>query len=347
MRRRIWAGLVTGLVAGALAAPAVAAYLPARVLLAFQDERITESSGLAASHHHDDVLFTHNDSGGRAELFAIGADGRTVGTLRLRGLVARDWEDIARGPDGTVWVGDIGDNRRVREEVTLHVVREPAQLRDATLVPTTRRLRYPDGAQDAEALLVHPRTGEAWLVTREVTGSARVYAVPASGPGGAVAELRRVADLRLPIPAALGGVTGGDISPDGRRVVLRTYSAAYEWSLDGDLASALTGQPQVIALPEQQQGESVAYTRSGDALLVGTEGERAQVHVLRRAPTRAEPTPLPTSLATSLATSPAERPAPGAARDDFAAPWLVAFAALAASVLAAAAVLGARRRSRT
>src|SRR4029453_5639370 len=53
--------------------------------------RIQESSGLALSRRHPEVLWTHNDSGDRPRLYAVGADGRTLATRALAGVQARDW----------------------------------------------------------------------------------------------------------------------------------------------------------------------------------------------------------------------------------------------------------------
>ena len=89
-------------------------YADGTLLFRFQDSRITESSGLVAGSRSD-LLFTHNDSGDVARFFAVDRTGRTRATYRLRGVQARDWEDIARGPGGTLWLGDIGDNSASRD----------------------------------------------------------------------------------------------------------------------------------------------------------------------------------------------------------------------------------------
>src|SRR5215213_1725953 len=57
-----------------------------------------ESSGLAVSHRQAGVLWTHNDSGDGAELFAVDVSGRALGTSRITGAENEDWEDVAVGP---------------------------------------------------------------------------------------------------------------------------------------------------------------------------------------------------------------------------------------------------------
>lgn len=281
----------------ALAATAVLAPLPAL------PPELAESSGLATSSVSDDWFFTHEDSGSSAQFSAVSIDGRLLATYVLPGVQARDWEDMARGPDergrSSLWLGDIGDNSAARElGLLVHRVPEPTPDLDRTGVeqstpaPVSYRLRYDDGPKDAEALLVHPRTGRVLLVSKPIGGTPGLYAAPeALDPGGPNA-LQRVADVAgitatgTPGGPGIGGVaqllvTGGDISPDGTRVALRTYTDLYEWLIPGDdVAAAVQGEPVVTPLPATFQGEAVAYTRDGAALLLTTEGVSAPVHVV-------------------------------------------------------------------
>jgi hypothetical protein len=266
------------LLAGILAA---GGYDGGTTLCTLQDRRIPESSGVVTSSTDDDVLYTHNDSGDVARFFAIDRQCHTLATFVLPGVQARDWEDISRGPGQTIWLGDIGDNSATRDRgILVHRVAEPdASARGTVRVESVSyRLRYPDGPHDAEALLVHPRTGQLLVVTKAFSGG-RVYAatLPLRTDGPNV--LRLVGSL--PIPE----ITGGDISPDGTRVVLRNYTAAYEWDISGDdVVAALRTEWVRVPLPPAPQGEGISYTRDGHALVVTSEGLGAPVQELRRLP---------------------------------------------------------------
>ena len=255
-------------------------YDAGRVLLTFTDPAIAESSGLTASGARDDVVFTLNDSGDRARLFAVDRSGRTLSTHTLPDVKARDWEDLARGPDRTLWIADIGDNGASRDRgVLVHRVPEPTELTGTTRTapPATFRLRYEDGPRDAEALLVHPRTGQVAVVTKSLGGAGGLYLAPLPLTGD-VNVLRRVAD----VPVML--VTGGALSPQGDRLVLRNYDDAYEWIVRGDsaddLVAALAGPATSISLPDTDQGEAISYSRDGRDLLTSSEGAGAPVHLL-------------------------------------------------------------------
>jgi hypothetical protein len=258
------------------------------ITLATLTERaVTESSGIVASRRNPDLFWTHNDSGDDPFVYAFDRRGRSRGTFRVAGAQARDWEDIAWGPgpvpgESYLYAGDIGDNDREREFVVVYRFREPQavpSLADAgdarprdTEPAEAIRLKYPDGAHNAEALLVHPRTGDLYIVTKTAV-SAGVYKLAAPYNAGEVQTLTRVASLRGPdFFGAL--VTGGDISPDGTRVALCDYAQGYELTLPPDAKSfddVWTRKPSAVPLGLRLQGESVCYRLDGAALLATSE----------------------------------------------------------------------------
>lgn len=285
------ASIVRGvsLVVAALTAAATPA-TPAQ-LCTLQDPRLTESSGLAVSGA---TLYTHNDSGDGPRFFALDRGCRTVATYTLVGAGAVDWEDMARGA-GALWLGDIGDNGSSRASVVVYRVPEPGSRPAVQRVAASAyRFRYEDGPHDAEALLVHPGTGQLFVVTKTYTGTAGVYAAPQHPSLHAVNVLTGVGTLRLRPSGTAGGplgvvgqlaVTGGDVSADGERVVVRTYTDAYEWTVTGgDLAGAFAGSPSRTSLPATDQGEAISYDSDGRSWITTSEGAGAVVHRIARRP---------------------------------------------------------------
>jgi hypothetical protein len=155
-------------------------------------------------------------------------------------------------------------------------------------------LEYPDGAHDAEALLLDARTGDLVIVTK-VTGSATagVYRAPAgsTAPAGTTVALTRVGDLGAPTGTDLAGqlaqaaglgdlansVTGGSASARAGTALLRTYTGvnAYAWPKRRSLARALLASPCRAPAPTDPrfpQGEAVALAANGTQYITASEG---------------------------------------------------------------------------
>jgi hypothetical protein len=331
MRSRLTAAALACIALAGMALPASAQEVEgAEVALRLQDPQIYESSGLALSRRHQAVLWTHNDSGDDPRLYAVGSEGRTLATLTLAGVEARDWEALATGRDDrgrpALFVGDIGDNQGVWPEVSVYRVPEPARLRDATVPAVRYRLRYADGSHDAEALLVDPRSNRLYVATKAEAGGG-LYRAPAPLRTDQVNVLRRVA--RVP-PA----VTDGAFAADGRAFVLRDYQAAYVYTAAGRRVGA-------FELPLQFQGESITVTADGRSVLAGSEGPDSEVwRVPLPESALARITPTPRPPAATSPPGPAASPAP-AGRGRGVAPFLVV--AVGGLALVAAVVLRRRR----
>lgn len=241
------------------------------VVCRFSDERLVEISGIARSQLHPNVLWLHNDSSYGPYLYAIdGTDCTTLARIEIDGIDARDLEDIASGTDPAgrpvLWLGDIGDNRDSWPFVWVHRIREPAELADQVVRARTYRLAYPDGSHDAEALLADPNSQQLWVVTKKLARGT-LYALP---------DPLRPKRLNTALPLGQVGalVTGGAVSPDGARYVLRDYVNAviYRYPPIGEELAR-------IELPLQAQGEAITWTADGSALLIASERDDRLIRV--------------------------------------------------------------------
>ena len=268
----------------------VQAYGPSTRITTIKNRSITESSGLVASRTANGAYWTHNDSGDGPFIYAFDTDGESRGVFRVTGAQARDWEDISSGPGpqpkkSYLYAGDIGDNNQARSEIVVYRFPEP-DLKPADKNSTkTRprateraeaiRLKYPDGKYDAEALMVHPATGNLYIMTKAAFKNPVVYVAAAPLKSGNVITMKRVGEVR--VPSIFGGaITGGNISPDGRRVALCDYFQGYELVLpttsnnfDDIWKEKMTG----FNLGKRKQGEAITYRLDGDALLATSEGD--------------------------------------------------------------------------
>jgi hypothetical protein len=255
--------------------PTLCRALRTRITGRVTDPTANELSGLVRSRRERDLLWSHDDSGAGPELYGLRTDGRVATHPTVTGAQAVDWEDIAAGParDGTplLYVGDIGDNGTARPSIDVYRVPEP-KVGDAATAPAARlTLRYPDRPHDAEALLVDPIRGDLIVVTK-VVGSARAYRTAAREPAGAYT-------LTAGPGVDMSFVTAGDVSADGRIVVLRGYDRVAVWVRRGRerLTTTLARAPCVspTSLLGEGQGEAIALDRHGTSFMTVPEGSPA------------------------------------------------------------------------
>jgi hypothetical protein len=223
---------------------------------------IPEASGLAVSRRHPGVLWSHNDSGNAPVLFAIDRGGTSRARLRVP-VEMRDWEAIAaaRCPAGNcLYLGDIGDNRRVRQEIAIYRVAEPSLEETTAPAPERMRARYADGPHNAESMFV--LGSELFIVTRDRTGVLYRTTIPEHEEE---AVLQRVGVL------GLSAVSDAEASTDGRSVVVRTSDEAVFYRSADLIDGRIT---PYFRLPidglREPQGEGIAV--DGDLLFLATEG---------------------------------------------------------------------------
>jgi hypothetical protein len=243
------------------------------------DPDLNESSGIVASHRYPGQYWTHNDSGDGPRVFLIDREGAVKAKITIANAKAVDWEDIDAGPGPEkgvtyLYAGDTGDNGRDRAEIQVYRFPEPTPGSPPPRADVLR-FHYPDGPHDAEALLVHPATGDLYIVTK-ARGEDTRTTVYKSHEGG---ELREIASLHFPNEQALmlliGRVTGGSIAPDGHHLILCDYQRGWEYTLPDDAKSfdeIWKTEPQPVDLDKRKQGESVCYRLDGNAVLATSEG---------------------------------------------------------------------------
>jgi len=239
---------------------------------------LVELSGLAASRSQPGVFFAHNDSGDSARFFSITQTGQLSETYTLSGATAVDWEDIALGPcpRGTcVFIGDIGDNLRVRNNYAIYSVVEP-------IVGTGNRVlqwerygyEYPGGAKhNSESLFVHPFTGRVYLVTKEDVGGSEVYRFPLPLSSTSLNTLEKVVTLTIPGQTDRP-LTAADVNPCGTGVLMRMYNRLVEFRLpagETDFERIFSADPVTVPIANEAQGEAVTYGPDGRTYFTASE----------------------------------------------------------------------------
>ncbi len=273
-------------------------YEPPKVIGNIKSKDITESSGIAASRCQSGVLWTHNDSGDEAHIYAVNGSGESLGVWKAANTGNIDWEDIAAYKDKTgkcfIYIGEIGDNKLIRREHTVYRIPEPlivpsnaGSSRDEPLITADAemlRFSYPDFEQDAETLMVHPNTADIYVVTKRVSGPAGVYRIKPAFNNAQAQKAERIADISVPaVPNGL--LTGGDISPDGRRIIVCDYIRAYEFFLpeiERNFDNIWKQKPVPVLLGKRKGGESVCYSVDGTSIFATSEGRNSPLIEVKR-----------------------------------------------------------------
>lgn len=261
-------------------------YGPPQKLADLSDPAINESSGLAASPSQDGTFYTHNDSGDGPRFFRFETTGKVTGVFTLGGAQAIDWEDMAAakvGGKSYLYLGDIGDNARQRKSIVIYRVPEPTGASRTLTTFDRYEVTYPDQARDCEALMVHAQTGDIYLVSKAREGVTVAYRLPAPKSSGRF-QLTKLGEWQLDT-GGLGGklVTAGDVTPDGKRIALRTYSGIFEYAAPKDFRTWWKQTPLAVTPPQELQGEAICYSRDGQALLTSSEGRPCPIsRILRK-----------------------------------------------------------------
>jgi len=238
------------------------------------NDNIDEASGLSASYRNSGVLWTHNDSGGENRIFAIGDDGSHKGTFYLDGVENRDWEDIVVGPgpdDDTsyIYIADIGDNSAQYSTKFIYRVAEPlipenpediVTIQDVSIIS----LIYPDGARDAETLMLDPLTKDIYILGKR-DSKARLYRLSFPQSTFSLNQAELVLELTLPNDPGTNTpyyyLTAGDISIDGTEIIVKSYSNVYYWQRNDSLSisEALSVSPILLPYTKEPQGEAICW----------------------------------------------------------------------------------------
>lgn len=228
---------------------------------------LEEASGLAHSLLHPKLLYSHNDSGGKNAVYAMDYTGEIKATIIIDGIKNRDWEDIATAYDPStgkpyIFIGEIGDNNARYPSIAVFKVPEPSLARGDSLIIIqdyeTINIQFEDGPRDAEALFVESKTGDIYIISkREEKVSAYVVSYPYKANSINIAK--KIATLNM------NWVTAADISPNGKQILIKTYTSIYRFkrSKKMSIAEALTKKPAKLPYILEPQGEAICFDLKG------------------------------------------------------------------------------------
>lgn len=276
----------------------------------------TEYSGLSRSTKEGNKNYIWAiEDGATAYVLAINRNTAALaGKWTLSGVTTTDVEDVTTAAVGGVsyiWVADVGDNGNSRSTIKIIRVVEPTVTGSDGTVPAgdiqTITCQYPAGDapsnKDVECIIADPDTGDIYLITKRISPIKCYKLTFAETYSGTqtleyMGNLTNSSELNIISTTYTGNngyVTGGDISPNGNEIILRSYSALYLWQRDknsetiyeclsrtynsiltnayvgGGGSSSITTAPKCLHPSQEPQGEAVAFDYEGMNLYTCSE----------------------------------------------------------------------------
>ena len=258
-----------------------------------EDDRLNETSGIAASVANAGLYYVHNDSGDTSRFFAIDTNGKMKGIFYFTGdhsvipFGVQDCEDIAvgTGPGAGatyVYIGDIGDNNAVRKYITIYRIKEPAAPATAQPVNVTAvplYLKYPDGPRDAETLMADPTDNLLYIVSKR-EDTVGIYTAPLNFTANDTVVLKKQGKLFFPGAGQEKWITAGDIAQGGQQILLKSYAHVYYWKRQPGEAvwQTLQRTPTLLPYTLELQGEAIGFTTDGTGYYTLGEGLHAPLY---------------------------------------------------------------------
>lgn len=261
---------------------------------------LPEASGLAVSAQFSNRLYHVNDRGNQPAIIVTDGQGRTLKQVAIKGFTPEDSEELALGPCGQatcLFIGDIGDNDRSRSSVTVAWIQEVQNWGSSAQVQGQIQLQYPEGPQNAEAMVVHPETGDLFIFTKGMETKGRKSGGPSVVYKASAQNLMSKKHLilqkvgQIDVPAILADqkskdqlVTGASVHTDGQSLMLLTYRNAIQvaWDFKSKLNVSDEGKDyQVLELDGLKKQEAVSFIPGTSSFLVTTESKKKDGEILR------------------------------------------------------------------
>jgi hypothetical protein len=252
---------------------------------------LKEISGVAPSARHPGIFYVHNDSGDPARFFAVTPKGKLLAMFYFTNadhsnINVKDCEDIAAGPgpekgEHYIYLADIGDNIGWRNTIKVYRFKEPGITKPAdTIIAATYTLKYPDGARDAETLMVDPVDKMIYILSKR-EDSVGIYGFPINSSNASTIVMQSYGRIFFQGKRHDKWVLSGDISSNGKGILVKTNNGVYYFKRQGSEPVYQTLQhvpvQQKKFIPHGQQ-EAIAFAHGNKGYYVMAEGKNSPVY---------------------------------------------------------------------
>ncbi len=232
------------------------------------DVRMVHSSGIL-SLNQGKTFWTQVDNSTPSEIYEINPQCEVLKTLKIKNVTKTDWEDIAHDDQGTIYLGDFGNNNNNRTNLKIYILKHIGQQMDS-IIPETITFRYanqtgfpPPASQrnfDMEAMVYYNDSLHLFSKNRTdpFTGYTYQYSMPASAGDYTLSPVDsfKTGDG----PMVFFWITGAAINKADKQLILLSHDKIWLFqNFEG--SRFLSGSNRLIGLPTHTQKEGICYAK--------------------------------------------------------------------------------------
>ncbi len=259
-----------------------------KIIGKIENNIIEEASGLVESVENSNSLWTHNDGGDGPFLYLISSfDAKILKKISLVGIKNEDWEDLAIGPSilgdtsTYIYLGDIGDNKKNKTIKKIHFFREPKikdfdneliEINDIKTISFYSEKKI----ENFETLMIDPNSKELFLIAKNKKKKQNIYKIDTENIE--IDEIQKAKKyLTLNLKNLKGEITGGEISKNGQKCLIKTYKNVFLWERKKDekWKNIWSQAPKILKYIPESQGEAICWSNDENAYFTLSENENS------------------------------------------------------------------------
>ena len=241
---------------------------------------ISESSAVEITDKSD-AIWTLQDSGNEAELYALNANGTLKNTVRITNAKNNDWEDLTSDEEGNLYIGDFGNNDNERKDLSIYKVNAADLNKSEAAVSKKIMFYYPEQTSfppkkserifDVESFFYYQNNFYLFTKNRssKFNGETTLYQVPNQEGNHAA---KKISTFKTCAGFSHCAVTSADISPDGKKAVI--LSSTFIWVFTNFKGNDyFSGDVEQIDLQSFTQKEGICF-KDNNTLYISDEKKK-------------------------------------------------------------------------
>ena len=206
-----------------------------------------------------DILWVIEDAGNKNNLYGLNTKGDIIKDISIDNVQNIDWEDLTSDAEGTIYIGDFGNNSKKRKSFAIYKISNPENAK-ATAKAEVITFKLPAGmkSEDFESFFIYNDTFYLFSKTHK---KCKLFKVPNQIGDH---EARYISEFKL--KGKNTKVTSADISDDGKTVVLLNHDQLWKLTnYTGD--NFFSGNIEAIKFDHDSQKEGINFISTNKVLI--------------------------------------------------------------------------------